>query len=123
MLGERLREMRKRIGYSQAQTARKLHITQGAISQWENDLTIPSVDQLVAIARLFGTTVDELLGGECSGNDAYNEAPKTPEARMLAAGVDQMPKEERERVLKMVRLMFEHTEYFVGMEGDDASTP
>ena len=61
-LSERIKEMRKTCGYSQQQIARKLHITQGAISQWEQGLTSPAADQLISLADIFGITVDELLG-------------------------------------------------------------
>ena len=62
MLGERIRDLRKQKGYSQAQMARKLHITQGAVSQWENELTEPAADQLITLAQVFEISVDELLG-------------------------------------------------------------
>lgn len=61
-LNERIRELRKKAGYSQQQIARKLHLTQGAISQWENGITVPAADQLSALANVFEITVDELLG-------------------------------------------------------------
>ena len=61
-LNERIRELRKKAGYSQQQIARKLHLTQGAISQWENGITVPAADQLSALADVFEITVDELLG-------------------------------------------------------------
>jgi len=61
-LNERIRELRKKAGYSQQQMARKLHLTQGAISQWENGITVPAADQLSALADVFEITVDELLG-------------------------------------------------------------
>ena len=64
MLSDRIRALRKEHGYSQEQMARKLHLTQGAISQWENGLTVPAADQLIAIADVFGITVDDLLGRE-----------------------------------------------------------
>jgi transcriptional regulator with XRE-family HTH domain len=64
MLSERIRALRKEHGYSQEQMARKLHLTQGAISQWENGLTVPAADQLMTLADVFGITVDELLGRE-----------------------------------------------------------
>lgn len=47
MLNERIKQLRKQSGYSQMQLAKKLHLTQGAISQWENGLTVPAADQLV----------------------------------------------------------------------------
>ena len=61
MLNEKLRVLRKKAGYSQEQMARKLHLTQGAISQWENGLTIPAADQLASLASIFGISVDDLL--------------------------------------------------------------
>ena len=61
-LNERIRELRKKAGYSQQKMARKLHLTQGAISQWENGITVPAADQLSALADVFEITVDELLG-------------------------------------------------------------
>lgn len=62
MLSERIKELRKLNGYSQQQMAQKLHLTQGAISQWETGMTLPSAEQLGALADVFGITVDELLG-------------------------------------------------------------
>lgn len=61
-LNVRIRELRKKAGYSQQQIAMKLHVTQGAVSQWENGITVPASDQLSALADVFGITVDEILG-------------------------------------------------------------
>ena len=61
MLNEKLRVLRKKAGYSQEQMVRKLHLTQGAISQWENGLTVPAADQLASLASIFGISVDDLL--------------------------------------------------------------
>lgn len=64
MLGERIKDLRKKSGYSQQQLANKMHLTQGAISQWENNITVPAADQLLSLAEVFGISVDELLGRE-----------------------------------------------------------
>ena len=62
MLGDKIKDLRKKHGYSQTQTAIKLNVTQGAVSQWENNITVPAADQLSSIADVFGISVDELLG-------------------------------------------------------------
>ena len=62
MLSDRIRELRKTHGYSQQQIALKMHITQGAVSQWETGNTEPAADQLIALADIFGIKVDDLLG-------------------------------------------------------------
>lgn len=59
---ERIKEFRRERGYSQEQIARKLHITQGAVSQWEKGITTPSAQQIAQLADLLGTTADDLLG-------------------------------------------------------------
>lgn len=59
---ERIKAYRREKGYSQEQIARKLHITQGAISQWELGITSPNAQQIAALADLLGTTADDLLG-------------------------------------------------------------
>lgn len=61
MLSQRIRTLRKKRGYSQEQLARKLNLTQGAVSQWENGLTVPAADQIVALSNVFGITIDELM--------------------------------------------------------------
>ena len=125
MLGERLRDLRKQKGYSQTQMARKLHITQGAISQWENGLTTPAADQLVTIAQVFGISVDELLGADApiikEAQGTGLQAPRTTEARILAAGIDKMPEKERKKALEIMNLMFEkYADFFEkGTDSDD----
>ena len=61
MLSERIKQLRKNRKYSQEQLARKLGLTQGAISQWETGATTPAADQLVSLAEVFNMSVDELL--------------------------------------------------------------
>lgn len=64
MLGDKIKMLRKQHGYSQQQIANKMHITQGAISQWENGITVPAADQLISLATIFNISVDELLERE-----------------------------------------------------------
>lgn len=61
MLSERINELRKQNNYSQTQLAMKMHLTQGAISQWETGATVPAADQLISLAKVFGISVDDLL--------------------------------------------------------------
>jgi transcriptional regulator with XRE-family HTH domain len=62
MLSKRLLDLRKSRGYSQAQVAMKLGISQGAISQWEHGTTVPAAEQLLSLADIYGISVDEILG-------------------------------------------------------------
>lgn len=60
-LGQHIQELRKAAGLSQEALGEKLGVTRQAVSKWESDVTIPEVDTLVAMSRLFGVTVGHLL--------------------------------------------------------------
>ena len=61
-LGERLRAARKRHRYSQAGAALALSVHQTQVSAWERDTVEPRAGQLRALAALYRTTPDALLG-------------------------------------------------------------
>ena len=60
-LGKKIKELRQQRGWTQADFASSLHVTQGAISQWENGSTCPDITQLATISQLFDVTIDSLL--------------------------------------------------------------
>lgn len=60
--GQNLQQHRKDKGLSQEALANQLFVTRQSVSQWENDRTMPSVDLLLKLSGIFGTTVDALLG-------------------------------------------------------------
>lgn len=53
---------RKRMGYTQEEIANILIVTPQAVSKWENGLGTPDISLLVPISKIFGITIDELLG-------------------------------------------------------------
>ena len=74
MLSQRLLDLRKSRGYSQAQVAMKLGISQGAISQWEHGITVPAAEQLLSLADIYGISVDEILGRPAPVQNTDDEA-------------------------------------------------
>ena len=112
MLGERIRDLRKKFGYSQQQLANKMHLTQGAISQWENNITVPAADQLLSLSQVFGITVDELLKQEeIVSQDPWDvEAafsdPDDDSIRIMARGMGRMSPENRQKLLDVARTLF-----------------
>lgn len=63
-LNEKLLELRKQKGLTQAEQAEILFVSRTAVSKWESGRGYPSIDSLKAIAKFFGVTIDELLSGE-----------------------------------------------------------
>ena len=59
---QKLKELRKKKGYTQEKMSNLLEIGQSAYAKWENGRTQPNIEQLVKIAQILETTTDELLG-------------------------------------------------------------
>lgn len=60
-----LEERRLGAGLRQVDVAKKLDVTQSAVSRWESGASIPLMKYRKRLARLYGCAVDELLeGGE-----------------------------------------------------------
>lgn len=62
MVGERIRDMRKRKGMTQAELAKKAGIKRATISAAEVGTNNPSTTTVALIASALGCTVAELLG-------------------------------------------------------------
>lgn len=57
----KLYELRKKNGLSQEELADKIGVSRQAISKWERAESSPDTDNLIALADLYGITLDELL--------------------------------------------------------------
>ena len=66
---KKLKELRKKKGYTQEKMSNLLEIGQSAYAKWENGRTQPNIEQLVKIAQILETTTDELLGRQVDFGD------------------------------------------------------
>ena len=62
-LGETLKTHRTSRGFTQEYVAETLGVSRQAVSKWENGTSDPSTANLMALAKLYGLSVDELLTG------------------------------------------------------------
>lgn len=63
-LGERILEFRRNREMSQEALGEALGVSRQAVSKWESDAGIPELDTLIAMSRLFGVSLGQLLGVE-----------------------------------------------------------
>lgn len=63
-LKERLTALRKEQGLTQDELAREVGVTRQAVSKWERGVISPSTVNLIALGRLYGVPLDELVNGE-----------------------------------------------------------
>jgi len=80
-IGERIAALRKQLGLSQEGLGEKMGVSRQSISKWEADASLPEIEKLVAMSRLFGVSVGYLLGVEedSVSNEEATDAAPTPE--------------------------------------------
>ena len=62
MLNENIKAIRKSKGLSQQELAVKLNVVRQTVSKWEQGLSVPDSDMLLAISEALETPVSTLLG-------------------------------------------------------------
>ena len=55
-------QLRTKIGISQEELAKKVFVTRQAVSRWETGETIPNIDTLKLLSKLFDVSINTLLG-------------------------------------------------------------
>ena len=59
--GQKLKEIRKNEGLSQEQLAEKIGVSRQAITKWETGRGMPDIENMMILAEIFKTTLDELV--------------------------------------------------------------
>ncbi len=88
-IANRLVALRKANGLSQEALAEKLGLSRQAISKWERAEASPDTDNLMALAQLYGITLDDLLSAKTGApvpgekaQDAEKAAEKSSETAL-----------------------------------------
>lgn len=58
----RIREAREKASLTQEELARKVGVTQAAVTQWETGQTMPKIPTLAAVAETLNVSIDYLIG-------------------------------------------------------------
>ena len=103
-LGRRIQEGRKAAGLSQESLGERLGVSRQAVSKWEGDTTVPELETLNVMSRIFGITVGALLGVEPLAAEEVPEAegPNDGEAPGGTAGRSASDRELTDRELAAV---------------------
>lgn len=79
---DRLQELRKSHGYSQEALSEKLGVSRQAVSKWERGESSPDTDNLIALANIYGITLDDILNGEKEIRRTYDMPLEPPKPGM-----------------------------------------
>lgn len=61
MINMNLKELRKAHRYTQEEVAEKISVSRQAVAKWENGETVPDINNCIALAELYGVTLDDLV--------------------------------------------------------------
>lgn len=78
ILADKIVTLRKRAGWSQEELAAQLGVSRQSVSKWEGTQSVPDMQKVVQMSRLFGVTTDYLLKeelGEPEPAPAESDAP------------------------------------------------
>lgn len=93
-IANRLVELRKQHGYSQEDLADKLGVSRQAVSKWERVEASPDTDNLIALAKLYGVSLDELLNykpSAAAGKEAEAETAEVAPTRKKPKTIPKKP--------------------------------
>lgn len=99
-MGERLQQLRKNIGLTQADLAKKIGISHTQMARYEIKNIYPPADVLKELSEVFGTTIDYLVMGdtESKAQASLKDAELINQFKKISA----LPEEEKSVVLKMI---------------------
>ena len=61
LLGDTLKNQRRKNNISQEMFAEMLGVSRQAVQKWESNRSLPNLDNIVEIAKIFNISLDELL--------------------------------------------------------------
>ena len=64
ILADKIMTLRKKDGWSQEELAQQLNVTRQSVSKWEGAQSVPDLDKIVQMSRIFGVSTDYLLKDE-----------------------------------------------------------
>ena len=83
ILADKIITLRKKAGWSQEELASQLGVTRQSVSKWEGAQSVPDLDKVVQMSRLFGVSTDYLLKDELEEEEfVESEAGETPLRRV-----------------------------------------
>lgn len=84
IFADKLIELRKRSGWSQEELAERMGVSRQAVTKWEGAQSIPELDKIVRLSRLFGVSTDYLLKDELQQAEYTPSDESEPRVRRIS---------------------------------------
>lgn len=96
MIGENIKLLRKKNNLSQKELGEMLNVSQQAVGKWETGKSEPDNSIIVKLAKIFNVQTDFIL----NGIEEQSHSNTAPRLQLLARHLDELPDEQRERIIK-----------------------
>lgn len=83
-MADRLMELRKKNGYSQEELADKLGISRQAVSKWERAESAPDTDNLIALSKLYGASIDAMLDISKASSGTHSDSSNSNDVMIVS---------------------------------------
>ena len=70
ILADKIIGLRKRFGWSQEELAEKMNVSRQSVSKWESTNSIPDINKIIMLAKMFNVSTDFLLKDEVEEFDS-----------------------------------------------------
>ncbi len=84
ILADKIIDLRKKSGWSQEELAAKLNVSRQAVSKWEGAQSVPDIDRVLQMSRLFGVSTDYLLKDEQTAIDSTGDEISDSDVRVVS---------------------------------------
>jgi transcriptional regulator with XRE-family HTH domain len=84
ILQTRISELRKSLDLSQERLAERIGVSRQAVAKWESGETLPELEHLIRLGKLFSVSIDSLLMGADACSAAAGAADLGPNAEAIA---------------------------------------
>ncbi len=85
ILADKITNLRKKNGWSQEELAEKMQVSRQAVSKWEGAQTVPDLEKILMLSKLFGVTTDYLLKDEIEDEEFADDTDHVPVKRLSLA--------------------------------------
>lgn len=86
ILADKIIRLRKKAGWSQEELAERLGVTRQSVSKWEGAQSVPDIEKILQMSRIYGVTTDYLLKDELEEEETLT--PLASMALMEEAATD-----------------------------------
>ena len=102
-IGKRIALLRQEQSLTQQQLAAMLNVSHQAVSKWESGQSLPDMDTLLELTRLFGITVEELMDAE-GAQESRSEETEVFDAQDADMNNEEKKEAEKMNIMQLIRM-------------------